>query len=79
MTREDNITAVPVPDRAVAVKRAKDGLAWLEKHPSTTVSTLGAARDQLNIVATFPYDHEVWDAVCAIEAMVGEIYGGRPD
>lgn len=41
---------ITVHDRAQAIARAKQAIAYLEAHPRNTKSNLGAARDQANIV-----------------------------
>jgi hypothetical protein len=67
-----------VKDRAAAITRAKQAIEHLEQHPGTSRGRLGAARDQLNIVYTWPTTEAVWDAVQALEASVVEVYGEIP-
>src|SRR5580765_5688774 len=66
---------ISVKDQAVAVARAHAGVENLNAHPKTSLSRLGAARDQLNIASTWSDPTVVWDAVAAIEASVLEVYG----
>jgi hypothetical protein len=69
---------ITVQDRATAITRAKQAIAYLEAHPRTTKSNLGAARDQANLVQNCSSTHDVYDAVHGLEALVVEIYGHIP-
>lgn len=69
---------ITVHDRAQAIARAKQAIAYLEAHPRTTKSNLGAARDQANIVQNCSSTRDVYDTVCGLEALVVEIYGHIP-
>ena len=69
---------ITVQDRAIAITRAKEAIAYLEAHPRTTKSNLGAARDQANLVQNCSSTHDVYDAVHGLEALVVDIYGRIP-
>lgn len=68
-----------VVDRVKATKRANEAMQWLEKHPATTRSQLGAARDLVNGTHRLRDHDDVWDCIGALEGMVCGLYGGRPD
>lgn len=69
---------ISVQDRVAAINRGKAALRHLEQHPATSRGRLGAARDQLNIVANWRDTGPVWNAVQALESSVLEVYGEAP-
>lgn len=72
------MAAISIKQRAQAISRARTALTHLERNPNTSRNTLGAARDQLNIVQNWRDVLPVNDAVYALEAMVLSVYGRIP-